>query len=329
MIKQLRLRSRMMLIGLWAIALLCVGPLSSVSAAQAAEGTSITINDKTVSIKEALLIEDGKLLVPASKISGLLKAQYKWNKDTEEATIHNSFGDTIVIGNEVPVVYFNDERYVLEQAPFMHKGNLYVALRELAEMLHGSLEWNGDTNTANITIVPYAVVTQDNSLADISKEQGVAQARLLARNGLEGSSDVKENAKLRVVIPSIMTNKATPFTDADLRLLANISQIEAGRTSYEGQLGVANVILNRVKDSRFPDTIKGVVYSGKQFPPAHNGMLDRSTPNASALQAAKDALNGKNNVKNALYFFNPKVTKGAFWSNLDVIVTIGNHTFAR
>jgi N-acetylmuramoyl-L-alanine amidase len=333
MIRQLRPRSRMLLIGLWAIALLCVGPLSSISAAQATasalDEVTITVNEKAVSIKEPLLIEDGKLFISASRIAGLLKAKYSWNKSTEEATIHSAYGDTIIVGNEVPVVYFNEARYLLGSAPFLHKGSLYVPLRDLTEMLHAELYWNGDTNTVELALVPAAIVTEENTLAVISKETGITQAKLLARNGLDTKADVKENTKLRIVMPAILSNKAKAFTNEDLELLANISQIEAGRTTYEGQLGVANVILNRVKDSRFPNTIEGVVYSGKQFPPAHNGTLDKSTPNASALRAAKDALNGKNNVKNALYFFNPKVTKGAFWSNLDVIVTIDNHSFAR
>ena len=112
-------------------------------------------------------------------------------------------------------------------------------------------------------------------------------------------------------------------------LLAKITQVEAGYEPYEGQAGVANVILNRVKNSGFPNTIHDVIYSGKQFPPAHNGLLDKSVPNSSVLRAAKDALNGKNNVEDAVYFFNPKVSKGEFWSNREVIATIGHHSFAK
>ncbi|MNO93400.1 Spore cortex-lytic enzyme precursor [compost metagenome] len=131
------------------------------------------------------------------------------------------------------------------------------------------------------------------------------------------------------MMPSILDNEAKPFTEKDYKLLAKLTQVEAGYESYEGQLAVANVILNRVKDSRFPSTIHDVIYSGKQFPAAHNGKLDKSVPNASVLRAAKDALNGKNNVENAIYFFNPDVSKGSFWSSLNVVTTMGNHSFAK
>jgi spore germination cell wall hydrolase CwlJ-like protein len=57
--------------------------------------------------------------------------------------------------------------------------------------------------------------------------------------------------------------------------------------------------------------------------------LDRSVPKVNALRAAKDALNGKNNVEDAVYFFNPKVTRGKFWSSLTVIDMVGSHRFAK
>jgi spore germination cell wall hydrolase CwlJ-like protein len=57
--------------------------------------------------------------------------------------------------------------------------------------------------------------------------------------------------------------------------------------------------------------------------------LDRSVPKATALRAAKDALNGKNNVEDAVYFYNPRVTKGDFWSGLSTVGTIGSHRFAK
>lgn len=130
-------------------------------------------------------------------------------------------------------------------------------------------------------------------------------------------------------VPALLAHEAEPYSEEDFWLLAKITMVEAGYEGYEGQLAVANVILNRVKDDRFPDTIRDVIYAGKQFPPAHNGLLDKSEPNESVLKAVKDALNGKNNVADALYFHNPKVSGGKFWSSLDVVTTIGNHRFYK
>lgn len=306
---------------------LSAGPLASVYAADAA--ASVKVNGKSAKLSDSIITQKNRMYVPAARIADMLGAQYSWNTDHEELTIDTAYNDEVVFGNGVPVVYFNDARYKMDAAPFMEDGRMYVPLRQLAEVLHADLSWDTDSNTVKLTEVNRAVVTEEFGLAEISKEYEVGASVLLKRNELNSKDQVKPGTKLKVVIPSFLDNPAATFTQNDLTLLAKISQVEAGRSSYEGQLAIANVILNRVKDSRFPDSIRDVIYSGRQFPPAHNGLLDKSKPNASALRAAKDALNGKNNVYNAVYFFNPNVTKGAFWDSLEVVTSIGGHSFAR
>lgn len=325
--------------GKWAVVAMCamlllaIGPLSAMAAQNAkatvADNVTIKLDGEEVKIADPVRILDGRMFLPIAKVAELFGAKVNWDKKTEEATIHTIHGDVIVFGNEVPVVYFNNGRYVLDQPPFIAEDRMYIPLRDSAELLHAKVKWKDEENTAELTTVEPAIVAAEQGIEEISQATGISKAELLARNGLDGKSAIEEGTKLRVVIPTVLDNKAKPFTEEDLQLLAKITQVEAGNESYEGQLGVANVILNRVKDSRFPNTIKGVIYSGKQFPPAHNGLLDKSKPNASVLRAAKDALNGKNNVQNAVYFFNPKVSKGSFWNSLDVIVTIGHHSFAK
>lgn len=321
------------LIAFIAMLLLTIGPLSAMAAqdvkAEVADDVTIKLDGEILKIADPVRRIDGRLFLPIATVAELFGAKVKWEKKTEEATVHTIHGDVIVFGNEVPVVYFNEGRYVLDQTPFIADGRMYIPLRDTAELLHAAVKWDPEVKTAELTTVEPAIVTAELGVDEISKTSGIIQAELLARNELDSKAALKEGTKLRVVIPSLLSNKAKPFTEEDLQLLAKITQVEAGYESYEGQLGVANVILNRVKDTRFPNTIKGVIYSGKQFPPAHNGLLDKSKPNASVLRAAKDALNGKNNVEKAVYFFNPKVSKGSFWNSLDVVVTIGHHSFAK
>ena len=305
-------------------------PLFAGSAAEAAGGPTFVITgDSGAKLTDPVVVRDGRMYAPAARVAALLGAEASWDGDLEEVTIRSAMNDRIVLGNGVPVVYFNDGRYRMEAPPFVKDGRLYAPLRQLAEMLHASVHLDADAGLVELNEVEPAAVDADSGLEAVAKAYGIGTAELLLRNGLKDETAVKAGMKLKVVVPSILASAAKPFTDADLMLLAKITMVEAGYESYEGQLGIANVILNRVKDPRFPNTIKGVIYAGKQFPPAHNGMLDDSKPDAVALRAAKDALNGKNNVDDALYFFNPKVTKGSFWSGLDVIVTIGSHSFAK
>lgn len=319
------------IIGL-ALILLSIGTVSVVSskAAYAAEeNASIKVNDKKVKLSDSVIVQKNRMYVPAAAIATMLGANVSWDNENEELTLDTELNDEVVFGNGVPVVYFNDTRYRMDAFPFMEDGRLYVPLRQLAEVLHADLSWDNDSNTAELTEVERAAVTEEYGLAEISEKYGIGASTLLKRNGLDSKDQVKPGAKLKVIIPSFLDNPAASYSQSDLTLLAKISVVEAGRTSYEGQLAIANVILNRVKDPKFPKSIHDVIYSGKQFPPAHNGLLDKTKPTASALRAAKDALNGKNNIEDAVYFFNPRVTRGAFWSSLDVVVTIGSHSFAK
>ncbi|RKP47918.1 cell wall hydrolase [Cohnella endophytica] len=296
-------------------------PIAKVQATIKLDGKDI----KTDSVREIA----GRMYLPVAQLSMMFGAQVNWNQDNEEATITTVYGDRILLGNGVPVVYFNGARYIMDAAPFTSDGRMYIPLRDGAEMLHAKVSWNDEEQIVSLESVPLSVATEQFGLTEIVKQAGVSQANLLKRNGLNPEDGVEAGAKLRVVMPSILSHEAKPFTEAEWLLLAKITQVEVGDESYESQLAVANVILNRVKDSRFPDTVRDVVYSGKQFPPAHNGLLDKSVPKANALRAAKDALNGKNNVGDAVYFFNPRVTKGKFWSSLTVIDTIGSHRYAK
>src|SRR5690606_3370898 len=127
----------------------------------------------------------------------------------------------------------------------------YAPLRQLAEMLHASVQVNPETKAIELTAVEAAAVTAENGLEAITAQFGNNKQELLARNGITGEVAIASDTKLKVVIPSIFDQPAEPFTDAELMLLAKITMVEAGYEGYEGQLAVANVIMNRVKDSRF------------------------------------------------------------------------------
>ena len=124
---------------------------------------------------------------------------------------------------------------------------------------------------------------------------------------------------------SAVTSSALSVSSDEVSLLACMVYVESGAEPYEGQLAVANVILNRVKDSRFDDTIAEVIYAPGQFPGAHNGVLDNvlySGPSESCMRAAEEALAGVNNI-GGYYYFNGYVDL----STVSEYLVIGGHTF--
>lgn len=120
------------------------------------------------------------------------------------------------------------------------------------------------------------------------------------------------------------------YSETDLYWLSRIIHAEAQGESYAGKVAVGNTILNRVKSSDFPNTVKGVIFDtkyGTQYTPVANGTI-YNTPGTASINAAKDALNGVNYVGKSMYFYNPRTAPNSWASkNRPYYTTIGNHKF--
>ncbi len=112
-------------------------------------------------------------------------------------------------------------------------------------------------------------------------------------------------------------------TDADTELLlAALIQCEAGSESYEGQVAVGAVVMNRVRSGAYPNSIHGVIYASGQFTPAMNGKVNRLYESGkiseSCIRAAREALSGVSNVGDLTHFRRNNGREG---------LVIGNHVF--
>lgn len=112
-------------------------------------------------------------------------------------------------------------------------------------------------------------------------------------------------------------------TDADTTLLlAALIHCEAGGESYEGQVAVGAVVMNRVRSKAYPDTIHGVIYASGQFTPAMSGKVNRVLESGkiypSCIKAAEEALSGVSNVGDLTHFRRNNGREG---------LVIGNHVF--
>jgi len=91
------------------------------------------------------------------------------------------------------------------------------------------------------------------------------------------------------------------YKSEDLELLARVVYAEAGGEPYAGQVAVAAVVLNRVKDPRFPKTIAGVIFEPDAFTCVNDGQFYLN-PDATAYQAAREALRGVDPSGGALFY---------------------------
>lgn len=136
----------------------------------------------------------------------------------------------------------------------------------------------------------------------------------------------KEAARAQAAAEREATRKqqkeAVLTSASELNILAALVQCEAGGESYEGQLAVASVVMNRVRCGAYPNTITDVIYASGQFSPANSTKMSNlalsGNIKASCLQAAQEAINGNCNIGDALHFRRA--------GNKDGII-IGNHVF--
>lgn len=118
------------------------------------------------------------------------------------------------------------------------------------------------------------------------------------------------------------------ITNDELYLLSKLVSSEARGESYEGQVAVAAVVINRVLDPRFPDDIKEVIYQRNAFSVVNNGEIYKE-PTDSAYKAAREALYGSDPTRGAIYFWNPDIATCNWIKTLDPYKRIGNHVFAK
>lgn len=125
--------------------------------------------------------------------------------------------------------------------------------------------------------------------------------------------------------PGYLEDAADYYDEDDLYWLSRIIYCESGNQSLVGKLAVGNVVLNRVENSSFPDTIYDVIFQKNQFSPASSGSIYR-TPGESSVIAAKLVLDGAQVLDNALFFNTAGLVCYAS-KYRSYITTIGAHAF--
>lgn len=145
------------------------------------------------------------------------------------------------------------------------------------------------------------------------------------KNGLTADGIAGPATLAKIGLPS---GSASSAVSKDVNLLAMVINGEARGESYEGQVAVGAVVLNRVKHSSFPNTIAGVVYQKGAFTAVDDGQINAALQ-SSCINAARDALNGWDPTGGAVYYYNPRTATSSWIRTRPVIKTIGNHVFCK
>ena len=144
------------------------------------------------------------------------------------------------------------------------------------------------------------------------------------KNGL--AADGKAGAETLAALGISSAGLIEQNTSGDVALLARLISAEARGESYEGQVAVGAVVMNRIAHPSFPNTLSGVIYQRGAFSCLDDGQFDEPVAQ-SAYAAARDAMNGYDPTGGAIYYFNPATATSQWIWSRPLIVQIGKHRF--
>ena len=148
----------------------------------------------------------------------------------------------------------------------------------------------------------YVTISYDTGKAVTLEEEQAAYDAASQAQSDESSSSSGYSQKNGA---SKSQGSSVPSSTDDVTLLAALIQCEAGGCSYDCQLAVGSVVVNRVKSGAFPNSVYKVIYQKGQFGPASSGKLAgrlRKGVSSTARRAAQAALSGTDNTNGAKYF---------------------------
>lgn len=203
------------------------------------------------------------------------------------------------------------------------KGEVYEVLSDAELEFSGSVELGAEWAAVDFE-GQTGYVSADYVEISFEYDTGETLEQIKEREEEEKEAKRAQNIKNSTVqTEAVRANAGSiPAGTSDVVLLAALVQCEAGNESYEGQLAVAAVVVNRVRSSAYPNTISGVIFASGQFTPAGSGKLARVIESGnikqSCLQAASEALTGVTNIGGATRFRRAGSREG---------IIIGNHVF--
>lgn len=179
-----------------------------------------------------------------------------------------------------------------------------LKIKKNAETKDGwiAVEYNSNTRYISDEFVTVSyntgkAITIEEELAAIAAAEEAKRAKEASNSNAGGSS--QSNGAKKTQGSSVAAN-----TD-DVTLLAALIQCEAGGCSYDCQLAVGSVVVNRMKSGSYPNSLYKVIYQRGQFGPASSGKLARrlrSGVSSTARKAAQAALSGVDNTNGAKSF---------------------------
>lgn len=167
-----------------------------------------------------------------------------------------------------------------------------------------------ENSITKVTDEGIEIKTEKSEKTKVEKESNVSSTE---ETKVEDTKSSKEKEEIKEEKVQEEKKEVKPkYTDEELYIMSHLIMGEASGASWEHKLGVGSVALNRVKSSKFPNTLKGVVFQKGQYACTWDGNYDK-TPNEESIKAAKYLLeNGSQMPDNVVFQAEFKQGKGVY-----------------
>ncbi len=195
----------------------------------------------------------------------------------------------------------------------------------------GGLLLTGVTPTGSCGIGTLTVYAAEDTFSGELVE--AIQNEVVTEDNVETEIPTEETAEQVVVeeTPEALTGNSFSLEDQEYQVLLKIVEAEAGCEDTEGRMLVANVVMNRVRNGYFPNTVTEVVYQRQdgtaQFSPVSDGRIDTVNVSQGTIDAVARVMNGEDISQGALFFRSVRSRSGWFDQKLSRVLEHGNHIF--
>jgi len=195
----------------------------------------------------------------------------------------------------------------------------------------GGLLLTGVTPTGSCGIGTLTVYAAEDTFSGELVE--AIQNEVVTEDNVETEIPTEETAEQVVMeeIPEALTGNSFSLEDQEYQVLLKIVEAEAGCEDTEGRMLVANVVMNRVRNGYFPNTVTEVVYQRQdgtaQFSPVSDGRIDTVNVSQGTIDAVARVMNGEDISQGALFFRSVRSRSGWFDQKLSRVLEHGNHIF--
>lgn len=281
---------------------------------------------------------DGWSHVRSGNVIGYIKDEYAWFGQDVKDQIEES-------GQQFAVVTASKLRVRLQASTSSSTLGMVVNGEKLQVVEYGK-EWTKVIFENAAAYVSSDYITLERSIgtgvtleeeqiaaeAEEARKQAIAEEEERKRQEAEEQRRKEQEAMERAIansgVAEIVKTSGVSISAEDAYLIACCVSAEVGSSSYDCQLAVANVILNRYK-AGYANSIKGVIYAKNQFSVTKNGSMDKyikNGPRSTSVQAVKAALEGNNNMVGYYHFC---YLPSANFNKYSSYIILGSEVFYR